>query len=275
MRIGLKTILCGGILFLSACCTIHTWHQAPTVLRLIGDSTMADKPVAETPERGWGQLFPQFYRADIQVVNYARNGRSTKSFIAEGLWAKVLADLRRGDYLFIQFGHNDAKSSDTSRYAAPHTTYRANLIRFVEEARACGAQPILITPVARRYFSPEGILQDAHGEYPGVVKEVAALYKVPLIDLHARSMQRLAELGPERSERLFMRVPPGLFKALPDGKSDNTHFMEEGAVEMAKLVIAGLREMNHPLIRYFKPEAGWPQPQPPSWPIPLATTPKP
>lgn len=275
MRTRLKALLCIGLPLLSACCALHALHQEPPVLRLIGDSTMADKPVAETPERGWGQLFPLFFQPGVRVVNYAKNGRSTKSFIDQGLWAQLLADLQRGDYLFIQFGHNDAKVSDSTRYAEAHTAYKANLIRFITEARAKGARPILLTPVARRYFSEAGVLQDAHGEYPGVVKEVAALYKVPLVDLHASSMQLLTKLGPERSERLFMRVPPGLFKGLPDGKSDNTHFMEEGAIEVAKLVIAGLHESRHPVIHYLRPEAQWPVATPPSWPIPLANAPKP
>jgi DNA sulfur modification protein DndE len=260
-------------LLLAGCCSYHCLKKERPVLRLIGDSTMADKP-ADIPERGWGQLFPQFFKPEIKVVNYAKNGRSTKSFIQQGLWANVLADLKKGDYIFIQFGHNDAKISDTTRYAEAHTAYRANLIRYVTECRAKKANPILITPVARRYFSDAGVLEDAHGAYPGVVKEVAALYKVPLIDLHASSMRLLSELGPEKSERLFMRVPPGLFKALPDGKSDNTHFMEEGAAAVARLVIGGLQELDHPLLKYFKPEAEWPVPMPPPWPIPLESAPK-
>jgi len=264
-----------ALLLMAACSLMPCRREQTPVLRLIGDSTMADKPVEETPERGWGQLLPLFFRPEVKVVNYARNGRSTKSFITQGLWAQVLADLNEGDYLFIQFGHNDAKVTDTTRYAEAHTAYKANLIRFIAEARARGARPLLLTSLARRYFSDEGVLRDAHGDYPGVVREVAAQYGVPLIDHHARSMKLLAELGPERSERLFMRVPPGLFKGLPEGKSDNTHFMEEGAAEMVKLAVAGLQELKHPLIKYLKPGAEWPQPQPPPWPIPLETPPKP
>lgn len=271
----LKIGAAAALLLLAACCGTRCLHEQPPVLRLIGDSTMADKPVEETAERGWGQLLPDFFVPEIRVVNYAKNGRSTKSFIQQGLWSNVLTDLKKGDYVFIQFGHNDAKISDTTRYAEAHTAYRANLIRYITETRAKKANPILLTPVMRRNFTAEGALRDTHGDYPGVVKEVAALYKVPLIDHHARSLKLLTELGPARSERLFMRVPPGVYKELPQGKSDNTHFMEEGAVEMVKLVIAGLQELKHPLVKYLKAEAGWPVPPPPPWPIPLETSSKP
>jgi len=273
--VGLKIIAMVMLLLSLACSPMRFLHKEKPALRLIGDSTMADKPVQDTAERGWGQLFPQFFDPQLRVVNYARNGRSTKSFIAEGLWARVMNDLRPGDYVFIQFGHNDAKISDSTRYAEAHSAYRANLIRFINDARRKKALPILITPVARRYFSDDGVLQDAHGDYPGVVKEVAEIYRVPLIDLHASSMRRLSELGPVQSERLFMRVPPGIFKALPEGKSDNTHFMEQGAATMARLVVTALKEMHHPLIRYLRPEAEWPTPAPAPWPIPLPISPKP
>ncbi|HPR89644.1 MAG TPA: rhamnogalacturonan acetylesterase [bacterium] len=274
MRRVVKVLLPVAGLLLAGCCVMHSLHREAPVLRLIGDSTMADKPV-ELPESGWGMLFPQFFKPEIRVVNYAKNGRSTRSFINQGLWSQALADLRPGDYLFIQFGHNDAKISDTTRYAEAHTAYKANLIRFVTEARARGGRPLLITPVARRYFSEAGVLEDAHGAYPGVVKEVAAQLSVPLIDLHASSMQLLTELGPAASERLFMRVPPGIFAALPAGKSDNTHFMEEGAIAMARLVIASLKQQHHPLVKYLRPEREWPVAVPPAWKIPLETAPNP
>jgi DNA sulfur modification protein DndE len=264
------------LVLLTACMPLFSSREKISLrLHLIGDSTMADKPVQDTPERGWGQLFSLFFEPHIEVVNHAKNGKSTKSFIQEGLWAKVCAELKKGDYVFIQFGHNDAKIADTTRYAEAHTAYRSNLIKFIKEARALKAYPILLTPVARRTFSDQGVLEDAHGDYPGVVKEVAALYQVPLIDLHASSMRLLSELGPEQSERLFMRVPAGLFKALPEGKSDNTHFMEQGAAAIARLVAQDLQNLHHPLARYLKPEEQWPNPPAPPWPIPLQNDVKP
>ncbi len=228
---------------------------APRVtIHLIGDSTMADKPLDDNPERGWGQLFPLFFDQDIEIVNYARNGRSTKSFIAQGLWEEVYNNLQPGDYLFIQFGHNDAKKSDTTRYAEAHTSYRSNLIKYITEARQKGATPVLITPVNRRKFSDTGEFIDQHGDYPGVVRELAETFEVPLIDLHASSMNYFAELGPEKSEALFLRAPAGIYKAFPDGKSDNTHFNRDGAIQIAKLVIDEMRQINSPLLKYLKEE---------------------
>jgi len=168
------------------------------VIHLIGDSTMADKPLDDNPERGWGQLFPLFFTQDVQITNYARNGRSTKSFIDQGLWDEVYGNFKTDDWLFIQFGHNDAKQSDTSRYAEANTAYRANLIRFITEARAKGANPVLLTPVNRRKFSKNGEFIDLHSDYPKVVRKLAAEYHVPLIDLHASSLKYFSELGPEK-----------------------------------------------------------------------------
>jgi len=222
------------------------------VIHLIGDSTMADKPLDDNPERGWGQLFPLYFTQEIQVINYARNGRSTKSFIDQGLWNEVYNNLKPGDYLFIQFGHNDAKKSDTTRYAEAHTAYRDNLIRFITEARAKGANPVLITPVNRRKFSQAGEFIDQHGDYPGVVREVAAEYDVPLIDLHARSLQYFSELGPEKSEKLFLHAPAGVYKQCPAGRSDNTHFNRYGAIRICELVIEEMKAIDLPVVQYLK-----------------------
>jgi len=223
----------------------------PTI-HLIGDSTMADKPLDDNPERGWGQLFPLFFTHEIQIINYARNGRSTKSFIDQGLWIEVYNNLKPGDYVFIQFGHNDAKKSDTTRYADAHTAYRDNLIRFIAETREKGANQVLITPVNRRKFSDTGEFVDQHGEYPVLVRELATEYNVPLIDLHARSLELFRKLGPVKSEGLFLRAPAGVYKALPEGKSDNTHFNRTGAIKICELVINEMKAIDLPVARYLK-----------------------
>jgi lysophospholipase L1-like esterase len=220
---------------------------------LIGDSTMAEKPLIGNPERGWGQVFPLFFNEGVSIENHARNGRSTKSFLAEGRWQAVYEKLRPGDYVFIQFGHNDAKKEDPSRYAEAHTAYKSNLSRFISDARSKGALPVLITPVCRRRFDKEGRFYDTHGDYPGVVRELAAEQTVPLIDLHKESMQLLEKLGPEGSRKLFLWVKPGVFTALPDGRQDNTHFNELGALKIAALVAQGLEGLNLPLARLIAP----------------------
>lgn len=240
-------LILGSLLLVS----LVIWACAPApTLHLVGDSTMAIHPSADTPERGWGQVFPVFFKDDMKIINHAKNGRSTKHFIDEGLWQAVVDSLKPGDYVFIQFGHNDAKISDPQRYAAPRGAYRENLIMFVEQTRQHKAYPVLITPVCRRKFDKSGQFVDSHGQYPDVVRELADSLQVPLIDLHARSMEWLIDLGPARSDSMFMNAPPGVYKKYPQGKNDNTHFNERGALEVSELVLAEMKRINLPLLSF-------------------------
>jgi DNA sulfur modification protein DndE len=231
------------------------FKQADTVTRifLIGDSTMADKPLEENPERGWGQLFPQFLLPGIQVQNHAMNGRSTKSFIKEGRWDTVMSRMRKGDYVLIQFGHNDQKVEDTNRSAPANGLYKENLIRFVNDTRKKGGFPVLMTPVMRRKFDEKGKFVDQHGDYPGVVKEVAALLKVPMIDLHKSSEALIVKEGVEGSKRLFLHIPTQHFKNYKGKEEDNTHFSEYGAASMASLVCQSIIDQQLPLTAFLKP----------------------
>lgn len=217
---------------------------------LIGDSTMADKVPAVAPETGWGMVFPQYINLTVQ--NHAVNGRSTKSFRNDGHWSKVYEQLRPGDWVFIQFGHNDQKISDTTRYAAPQTDYRKNLLQYIAEIRSKGANPLLITPVMRRKFDAQGNFVDQHGEYPGVVKEIAKQQNVPLIDLHAKSKAVIVQHGVEDSKRLFLNLEKGTSPNYPDGKEDNTHFTVYGASIMASLVAESILELKLPLTNALK-----------------------
>ena len=165
------------------------------VFFMIGDSTMADKPLANNPERGWGQIFPQYISSAVEVKNLAVNGRSTKSFIKEGRWDTVMKYMKDGDYVFIQFGHNDSKLDDSIRSAPANTVYKQNLIRFITDTRKKGANPILLTPVMRRKFNASGVFVDQHGDYPGVVRFLADSLHVPLIDLHASSKKLIEKEG--------------------------------------------------------------------------------
>jgi lysophospholipase L1-like esterase len=227
--------------------------ERPIRVFLIGDSTMADKPLIGTAERGWGQVLPLFFGSGVLVENHARNGRSSKSFITEGRGQIVLDKLQAGDYVFIQFGHNDAKKEDTSRYAEPHTSYKANLLRFVNEARSKGATPVLLTPVSRRHFDEHAMLTDTHGDYPGVVREIASENKVPLIDVHRSSMKVLAEIGDDESRKMFVWLKPELYTANRAGRKDDTHFNEYGALKIAGLVVRGLKDLDLPLGKHLKP----------------------
>jgi lysophospholipase L1-like esterase len=229
-------VMCG---FLSSDPTIRIF--------LVGDSTMADKPLVDNPERGWGQVFPMFFDRHVIIENHAMNGRSTKSFISQGRWQVVVDRLRPNDYVFIQFGHNDEKKDDTSRYAAPETDYKNNLLKFVHETRAKGALPVLLTPVSRRKFDKLNKAVETHQEYSEVVRRVAKEEHVPLIDLDAKSIGLLDTLGVEKSKSLFLWIPPGKYKALPAGKEDNTHFTFDGAKKIAGLVVDGITELHLPL----------------------------
>ena len=238
-------VLCGVIL---------AFRQPDKHVRifLIGDSTMANQPTDDNPQRGWGQLFPKYFDHNVEIKNFAVNGRSTKSFINEGRWDSVLKQLQPGDWVLIQFGHNDSKVSDTSRYAAPQTTYKNNLIRFINDARKLGANPVLITPVMRRKFDSSGKFVDQHGEYPGVVRTVAKDMHVPLIDLHKSSQALIEQQGVEGSKKMFLFIPKNHFLKYKGKEEDDTHFTEYGASLVASLVCAGIKSENLELAEYFK-----------------------
>ncbi len=217
---------------------------------MIGDSTMADKPVVDNPEVGWGQVFPKFFDSTVTVENHAMNGRSTRSFLAENRWEPVLEKLKPGDYVVIQFGHNDEKPEKVDRYTPPDD-YRRNLIKFVTETAAKGATPILCTPIVRRRFDKDGKFYDEHGVYPDVVREIAASHKVPLIDMHRKSRDLLVRLGPDSSKSLFLWIEPGQYKSLPKGRRDDTHFSLYGATTMAEFAADGIRSLGLDLAKHL------------------------
>ena len=217
---------------------------------MAGDSTMADKPL-DLPERGWGMALPEFFRDPAMVKNHAMNGRSTKSFITEGRWQKITDELRPGDWVIIQFGHNDEKQDKPAVYAEAATDYRENLRRFVRETRAKPANPVLATPVARRKFSADGKLMDTPGAYPEAVRAVAKEEGVPLLELERATSRLLAELGDARSKDLFMWIAPGKYPKLPEGKQDDTHFVEEGARRVAAIATDQMRKQKLGLVEWL------------------------
>lgn len=219
----------------------------------IGDSTMADKvKPTENPEHGWLQVFPKFLTSDAKVVNKAVNGRSTKSFIQEKRWDSIQKVLKPGDYVFIQFGHNDGKTTDSVRYTNPHTRYRYNLIRFVKETRAKGAIPILFSSVMRRNFNEQGVLIATHIEYTQETRLIAQEYKVPFIDLEYQTELLELAYGPEKSKTLHLHFKPGEVAYYPEGKEDNTHYSILGATEVSKLVANQIRLLEDPLCERLK-----------------------
>lgn len=216
----------------------------------IGDSTMADKPVEVSPETGWCQVLQNFFNSGIEVKNHAVNGRSSKSFISEGRWQKVLESLNPGDYVFIQFGHNDEKIQDSTRYTTPFGTYAANLEKFVVESRAKGASPVLFTPIVRRKFGTDGKLTDTHGDYPVAVKRVAQKLKVPLIDLQKLTGEWVSQLGDEHSKTMFLWTAPN--EKFPEGRKDDTHLSVTGASEVALLAATEIKKQNLSLSKFIR-----------------------
>ncbi len=248
---------------------------------MIGDSTMANKPLGkENQERGWGQMLPLYFEGALRIDNHAVNGRSSKSFISEGSWDKVMELIKPGDYLIVQFGHNDEKSQDSTRYTVPGGSFDANLTRFVREAREKGATPILMNSIARRNFpAPDGteqaqtddkqndwrsarnnglvegdILVDTHGAYLDSPRNVATRENVTFIDLNKDTRELIQKLGPELSKDLFMWIPADTYEFCPKGKVDNTHLNILGGIIISHIAASRIAENVPGLRQYIKPE---------------------
>ncbi len=201
-----------------------------------GDSTAATYATADVPRAGWGQALPAFLRPEIDVVNGALSGASSKSFVDLGRLEQILEAIRPGDVLLVSFGHNDEKTDDPTRYTEPWTTFQDYLNLYIDGARAAHAHPILVTPVERRRFTPEGVPYLSHGVYPDAMRALAADTKTPLVDLTALSFALWSKLGPEPTKEYFLWLPAGESPNYPAGVSDNTHFQAHGAIEVARLV---------------------------------------
>lgn len=222
-------------------------------LWLCGDSTMSIKETKAYPETGWGMPFVYFWDSTVKVENLAMNGRSTSSFRSEGLWQKVLDNAKEGDYVFVQFGHND--EVPTKKTYTTETEFRINLKQYVAETRAKKATPILLTPMARRSFdSLSGKIKGTHDVYAQIIRNVAKEENVVLFDMDKKTQQFYQQMGVENSKLLFNHVRPGEHPNYPDGKEDNTHFSELGARKVAELVLEEIRTQLPELAqRIFKP----------------------
>jgi lysophospholipase L1-like esterase len=216
---------------------------------MAGDSTMAIKETKAYPETGWGMPFTYFWDSTVTIVNRAKNGRSTKTFISEGLWESIYKEAKAGDYVIIQFGHNDESPDKKERYATPDT-FKMNLTRFIKETRQKNATPVLLTPVSRRKFK-DGHAVPTHEQYSALTKEVAKEQNVLFIDLDQKSMELYEKWGEEFSKKLFMQLEPNEHPNYPDGKVDNTHFTELGARLIAEIVLKELRTTAPELIEHL------------------------
>jgi lysophospholipase L1-like esterase len=224
-----------------------------TTIYTIGDSTMANKKDPErNPEHGWAQVLQPFFKENIIVENKAVNGRSTKSFINEKRWDSIYKKLNKGDYVFIEFGHNDEKIEDSTRYTNPHTAYRYNLIRFVKDSRVKGAIPILLTPIARRNFNEKAALVPTHGDYPLETRLVAQEYKVPFIDLEYYTELLEQSYGPEKSKQLHLYFKAGENPYYDKDKTDDTHLSLLGATKIAQIVIDQIKLLEDTSLEKLK-----------------------
>lgn len=226
-----------------AVCAVEIERVADAVtVFLAGDSTVTDQP--REPGASWGQMLPRFFKPSAAVANHAESGETMKSFLAGLRFDKLLSQMKAGDYLFIQFGHNDSKKAWPQTYVEPFSTYKAYLKVYVAEARRRGATPVLITSVHRRSFDSAGKIKNTHGDYPEAVRQVAREENVALIDLHAMSAQLYEALGPDVAPRAFS-----------NGGKDATHHNNYGAYLLAKCVVTGIRDAQLPLAELLADDA--------------------
>jgi lysophospholipase L1-like esterase len=218
---------------------------------ICGDSTAARYGSDRSPMAGWGQMLAKYLTEDIEVVNRAICGRSSKSFIGEKRLEHVLSEIQSGDYLFIQFGHNDQKP-DEERRTEPFSTYEEHLRQYIDGASAKGAHPVLLTSVNRRRFNENGEFYGTHGDYLVAMRQLAEEAGVPLLDVAAKSEAKFRELGPDRSRELFCWLKPGESPNYPEGSEDDTHFNEYGAEVVAGWVAELLRDSTIELKEFLR-----------------------
>jgi len=223
---------------------------------LVGDSTMCEYDAKRIPLTGWGMPFKYFFDSTVVIDNRAKGGRSTRTFLSEGRWQPIADSLQEGDYVLIQFGHNDeAKEEKYKDRYTPVPDYKTNLVKFITETRTRNAIPVIITPVSRMRFNKEGKQEETHAEYTAACYQVAKQYNVQLIDLDSKSRDLYDRLGPQATKVLFMQLGPGENPLYPEGQKDNTHFNEYGARRIAQLVFQGIRENKIELAeRVVKPK---------------------
>lgn len=197
------------------------------------------------PITGWGMPFTNYFDPSVTIDNRARGGRSTRTFLSENRWQPIADSLQEGDYVLIQFGHNDeAKEPQYVDRYTPVPDYKKNLIKFITETRNKKGIPVLITPVTRRQFDQAGNIKETHIEYSKAVYEIGEAYKVPVIDLDKKSRELLQTYGPENAKLLFMDFQPGEEPIYPQGQHDNTHFNNYGARKISELVLAEIERLH-------------------------------
>lgn len=223
-------------------------ETAPTIF-LCGNSTVVDQD--EEPWASWGQMIPRWLNDKICVANYAESGETASTFIAVGRLKKALTQMKKGDYIFMEFGHNDQKQKGPGTGA--YYNFATALKTFIDEARQRGATPVFVTPTQRRSFK-NGKIEETHANYPEAMKWVAEREKVALIDLHEMTRTFYEAMGEEASKQAFVHYPANTYPGQPTALADNTHFNPYGAYEIAKCIIEGWRTACPELMQYVRPE---------------------
>jgi lysophospholipase L1-like esterase len=198
------------------------------------------------PWTAWGQILPRFFNPGVVIANHAESGETTRSFITEERLPKVMSTMRPGDYLLIQFGHNDQKPNAVSL-----DDYKALLIDYIAQTRAKGATPVLVTSVNRRTFDSEGKITNTLAANTEAMREIAAAQHVALIDLNAMSKTLFEAMGPEGSMKAFMHYPANAYVNQTEAINDNTHFNSYGAYELARCIVHGMRAAKLPVVKFL------------------------
>nr|WP_319399824.1 rhamnogalacturonan acetylesterase [uncultured Carboxylicivirga sp.] len=235
---NLKSLIFLPLLLLIVSCE----QEKPVNLLIAGDSTAQSYDTTKTLMRGWAQMLPDFLDSTITVKNHAKAGRSTKSFIEEERWDKLIEDTQAGDYVIIQFGHNDA-SNRPERHAS-YPEYRQNLVKMINDVQAKQANPILATSIVMRTFNGKALIDDRLLGYPVITRQIADSLHLPLLDIYSRSRDMVIMLGDEPSKELYMWFGPGLDSLRPDGSQDDTHLREAGATAIAELAAKEIKKLN-------------------------------
>ncbi len=228
---------------------IERADSVPTLF-LCGNSTVVDNDCE--PYTSWGQMIPAFFDENVAIANYAESGLAADTFIGQRRLKKALTQMKPGDYVFVEFAHNDQKQKGPGKGA--NYSFAYYMKQFIDEARAKGATPVFLTPTRRRFFDESGTITDTHLDYPEVVREIAWRENVPLIDLQQMTKVLCETLGVEDSKKLFVHYPANTYKNQPKALKDNTHFSTYGAYEVAKCVLEGIRCNGLPVVKHIRPE---------------------
>ena len=213
-------------------------------LLCFGDSLMQLNGLDTFPQEGWPQELEPYLQEGVSVLDFAKNGRSTKSFIDEGLFEEGLERAKEGDVALISFGHNDEKKEDPTRYTTAYGTYQENLVYMIDELKKKGVKSVLLTSIARFRYNPDGSLSFTHGEYPEAMRELAKKISLPLVDLNKLTRDYLSSHPEKENQRFYMNFGPHLYPNYPEGKDDHTHMRKEGAQWICSMVVPELKKID-------------------------------